>query len=379
MQSDGAAAVEGVPSAQGHVHALDGEKKPWLSILVPVYNVEPFVEECLRSILDQMDGDRGIELVVLDDRSTDGSAALCERVLGEHIPDSGVAARMMRHADNRGLSAARNSMLDVARGDYVWFIDSDDIVMPGAIATLRRIVQAQRPDIVLCDYLKQGEVVKSFAGTAGATCHDLEPLVMGVFATRRLHAWSRVWKRTLFDGGLRFPEGACFEDIATVPWLLLRAKSHHYAGEPWITYRSRPGSIIQQMTCRSRPFDTRRNNDLATALAGYQQELRMALPDAGPATMAAIGRFVAREFVKMSKRLLRSRKYAAAGDSLRERIGHYHAVMEANSPVAFAKIARDYTWRGKLIRAGELWLALALSRKMVSVAAPPVREQMARI
>ena len=93
---------------------------PWLSILVPVYNVQDYLEECLTSVVEQLpqlqqspNGVAGVEILVLDDRSTDGSRALMDQ-LAQRWPGR---LTLMHHAVNQGLSAARNTMIDAARGD----------------------------------------------------------------------------------------------------------------------------------------------------------------------------------------------------------------------------------------------------------------------
>ena len=160
---------------------------PWLSILIPVYNVEPYLRDCLASLLPQLPP-RGVEVILLDDASTDGSLGLCSEI----CPQSHPQVRLMRHASNAGLSAARNTMLGAARGDYIWFVDSDDEVMPGAIAGLRAIVERHAPDLVLCDYERGGRHLSSFSGPTGQPSDDREALLQGVFA--RLDA-SKILRR----------------------------------------------------------------------------------------------------------------------------------------------------------------------------------------
>jgi glycosyltransferase involved in cell wall biosynthesis len=332
--------------------AASSADRPWLSILVPIYNVSSCVEECVLSILDQLDGQSGIELIFLDDRSIDDSADLCQNFIARQSN-----ARLLRHTENRGPSAARNSMLEVAKGDYLWFIDSDDRILPGAIESLRTIVARDRPDIIMCDYVREGgERYAAFDGPERSVCHCTETLVAGVFATRRLHIWSRVWKREIFGASIRFPEGACFEDAATVPWLLLKAESYYYAAEPWIYYRSRPDSIMARLA-KTRSFDVRRNDDMARALSGFHHALADALPSIAPETKAMVARFQSREFVKIAKRLMRGRK--ASWSEVRAEIARYRAAMEANSPMPFAAVARQYLARGKIGRAAALGLTLA--------------------
>lgn len=349
----------GAPSVQGATLATAAAHQPWLSILVPVYNVQPYVEECLSSILMQLKDTADVELILLDDKSTDGSVDLCLRV----VADFGSNVTLLHHAKNRGLSAARNSMLDVARGDYVWFVDSDDKILPGAIKALRAIVKTERPDIILCDYVREREKrYPTFVGPERCVGRCTETLIAGTFATRRLHIWSKIAKRDLFGATLRFPEGACFEDVATVPWLLLKAQTFYYAVEPWIYYRTRPSSIMGGLARKSAPFDIRRNDDLAGALAGFRRDLVNRVPYPAAHTSGVVGRFLSREFVKISKRLVRGLWRPSSWTQVRAEVGRYRTTMEACSPVSFGTIARDYLRRGKIGRALALGLALAAGR-----------------
>lgn len=122
----------------------------WLSILVPVYNVQDYLAECLESVVAQLqalpDAGAGVELLVLDDASTDGSRALMD-TLDRRWPGR---LHLMQHARNAGLSAARNTMIDAARGEYLWFLDSDDKLLPGALAGLRVSWRGSRPPMPCC-------------------------------------------------------------------------------------------------------------------------------------------------------------------------------------------------------------------------------------
>ncbi len=225
---------------------------PWLSVLVPVYNVEPYLEECLASVIEQTASMRGVEILVLDDCATDGSGALMQ-TLSSRWPGR---LTLMRHERNQGLSAARNTMIDAARGEYLWFLDSDDKLLPGGVAALQGIVQKHAPDVVLCDFamwrektkLKhrlRGELHKrSFAGPARRVLTDRCQVLADVLMPGELHAWSKISKRALWGDDLRFPVGQYFEDMATMPLMMLRASSFYYADQPWVAYRQRGNSIL---------------------------------------------------------------------------------------------------------------------------------------
>ena len=228
---------------------------PWLSILVPVYNVEPYLEECLASVMEQSaqsPQSQGVEVLVLNDCSTDGSPALMQQ-LAQRWPGR---LRLMEHAKNQGLSAARNSMIDAAQGDYLWFLDSDDKLLPGSIASLQQIVTAHHPDVVLCDFQVwrekprfkhrlRGELHRSsFAGPARRLLSDRCQVLADVLMPGELHAWSKISRRSLWGDDLRFPVGQYFEDMATMPLMMLRASSFYYADQPWVAYRQRGNSIL---------------------------------------------------------------------------------------------------------------------------------------
>ncbi len=244
---------------------------PWLSILIPVYNVAPYLRACLNSILPQVDA--GVEILLVDDGSTDDSRRICEQILAQRA-----AARLLLHERNRGLSAARNTLLDAATGRYVWFVDSDDEVLPGAIGTLRSVTSGQAPDMVLCAYRERGRTKRGFTAPAGTLTRDREALVRGVFASRRMYSWSRVTRRELWGPDLRFPEGRYFEDIMTTPWLCLRARSFYYVDQPWIAYRQREDSIMAAAARANGTFDRRMNDDLASALRGFRAAAAATLP-----------------------------------------------------------------------------------------------------
>ena len=166
----------------------------WLSILIPVYDVEPYLRQCLRSIMDQQPGD-GIEIILLDDCSQDGSWRVCKELAAQypHI------IRLMQHACNRGLSAARNSMLDAALGEYVWFVDSDDYLLKNSLHQLRDIVLRHHSDVILFDYNKRRSLFKkAFPGLLAQSGTDQQRLLSGVFRFGKLYAWLKISKRELW-------------------------------------------------------------------------------------------------------------------------------------------------------------------------------------
>ena len=130
----------------------------WLSVLVPMFKVEAYLDRCLASIIGQ--ADTGVEIVICDDCSPDAGPAIAQRYV-DRYPGR---VRMISHAQNCGISVARNSLLDAAQGDYLWFVDSDDWLRPGAIAAIADVVHRSAPDLIGCNYRKSGMFRSSFSG-----------------------------------------------------------------------------------------------------------------------------------------------------------------------------------------------------------------------
>ena len=127
----------------------------FLSIIIPVYNVERYLAECLDSCLEQDIPHDDYEIICVNDGSTDGSAAILERYAGEN-PNIQVITQ-----SNNGLSAARNAGLDAARGEYIWFVDSDDFIRKNSLAQLRRVVTEKPVDKLTFGYYAFGNTLSA--------------------------------------------------------------------------------------------------------------------------------------------------------------------------------------------------------------------------
>ncbi len=117
---------------------------PLLSIIVPVYNVEPYLVKCLDSLLAQRISD--YEVILVDDGSTDNSGAICDKYAAQN------AVFQCIHKPNGGLPSARKAGFQISRGQYVTFVDSDDWISPDMYAAMCGVIPDTRADIVICDY-----------------------------------------------------------------------------------------------------------------------------------------------------------------------------------------------------------------------------------
>lgn len=216
-----------------------------ISVIVPVYNVEPYVEKCLDSILAQTY--RDLEILVIDDGSTDQCGEICDAYAGKD--------RRIRvfHTENRGLSAARNLGLDHMQGQYIGFVDSDDWIEPDMYERLLEIAEQTDADLVTCRfYLEYRNKTEEFSG-------PLEQFMVegsGVLHTYLFQAgicqdsWNNLFKAELFRD-LRYPEGRSFEDYAIKPHLLQKAKKMVYTPACLLHYRNRQNSLSNLHTLKS--------------------------------------------------------------------------------------------------------------------------------
>ena len=176
-----------------------------ISIIVPVYNTEPYLPQCLDSILAQTYTD--LEILLIDDGSTDRCGEICNQY----------AARDPRirvfHTENRGLSAARNLGLDQAKGDYIGFVDSDDWIEPDMYEVLLQKAEETKADIVECGvYLeypgKTEERKRKNQIMSGSKA--IYELLNGYLSDC---VWDKIWNSKCFRQ-IRFPEGRVHEDTA---------------------------------------------------------------------------------------------------------------------------------------------------------------------
>lgn len=210
--------------------------QPLVSIIVPVYNVEHYVDECLASIRAQTY--HNLEILLVEDCSTDGSL----KALGPHLEDPRV--RLIQHERNSGLSAARNTGIEAASGDFVLFVDSDDAIAPALVETCLVNAAGNGADVVVFDFVafKDGEALPKVGdATDVAGSRQLE----GVEYFKLPHfAWLKFIRSELLrDPRLRFPAGYYYEDWPFHWELGFSATSIALLDGGWYRYRQRGTSI----------------------------------------------------------------------------------------------------------------------------------------
>lgn len=322
---------------------------PWLSILLPVFNVGAALDDCLRSILDQdMDG---IELVLVDD-STSPSDTQRLDMWQSSRPD---VVRVVTHARNLGVAAARNTLLSEARDTYLWFIDPDDVMEPGSLASLKGIVESHRPDMVVCDFRTYADMpgapgsppaasvlrphVQTFKGRSNELSSSGEALIAGLFRTGQFHPWTKIVRRSSWPTTLWFPVGRVFEDLAVSPRVALAAPIHYHVPEVWISYRQREGSVLATL-------DRTKLDDWTLALTGFARDLRSSPLRQDTDMVFEVSHFCARTLLRAMRR--DRRLPLRAGQ--RERMRTYVERWRESSPMDAEALSRAYIARGMVSR-----------------------------
>jgi glycosyltransferase involved in cell wall biosynthesis len=194
-----------------------------LSIILPAYNADPYIVAALDALTIQLTG--AVELLVIDDGSTDTTRHCIDTAFAGY---QGAGALTLLAQPNQGVSAARNLGLRTARGDYIGFVDADDLVLPGYIDAILGAMQSGA-DIVEFGYTTFNDAPDELQAPPRRYTnrrfglHRAASVQDGVHAIARWYPWSRVCKASLFDG-VAFPRGVrVCEDVMTMPLLYEKA------------------------------------------------------------------------------------------------------------------------------------------------------------
>ncbi|MGM9600387.1 MAG: glycosyltransferase family 2 protein [Faecousia sp.] len=190
---------------------------PLISVIIPVYNVEKYLQRCLDSVIEQTY--KNLEVILIDDGSTDHSGEICDDYAAKDVRIHVI------HQENQGVSAARNKGLDNVKGEYITFVDSDDYIVNDMIAELLRLSEEEHADIVIGGYYGIGVKgfvrwshvpldVRKYRGLDILKCSD--DAIPTVIACCKLFS-GKIWKN------LRFPVGQIYEDSWCMP------KAYHNA------------------------------------------------------------------------------------------------------------------------------------------------------
>ena len=213
-----------------------------VSIVVPIYNVEKYLEECIQSVLGQTYSN--LEIILVNDGSTDSCGKICECYKKQ---DSRI---QVLHKKNGGLADARNEGVKIATGEYLIFVDSDDYIDEKAVEVLLTKAEETGSDIIIYDMVKvseQGEfleAIKYIKSQEAVFSVNSNPRALFEATPSSCNKCFRreFWERE----GFEFPLGMYYEDLGTIPKLMLKAEKISYVEEGLYYYRTREGSIMHQ-------------------------------------------------------------------------------------------------------------------------------------
>lgn len=211
-----------------------------LSLIIPVYNVETYVEECINSLIIQLDN--RVEIIIVNDGTPDESMKIIEHCI-EDLPQNLQDCFIILNQKNQGQSAARNKALNIACGEYVGFIDSDDILDGNYIKELFRIINGYEPDIISI----RAAGFKKLINDQGAISemklldkvglYDLtDELKIEIFNRHHWYIWSFIVKRSIIRNN-RFISGIYFEDAVFLSSLVLRLNNIYFSDKKIYNYR----------------------------------------------------------------------------------------------------------------------------------------------
>ncbi len=204
-----------------------------VSVIVPVYNVEEYIDACIYSIVIQ--SYHNLEILVVDDGSTDSCGIRCDSWAKR---DSRVK---VIHQKNQGLSGARNAAINMCEGEWITFIDSDDFVQRDYIKTLLELAEHYKVKISQCSYTEVEYQKVEEENTEEGVLDSARFLLSSKYRTM---AWGKIYKKEVFET-VRFPYGKIHEDMALTYRLVYEAGRIAYTTKKLYFYRtSRSGSII---------------------------------------------------------------------------------------------------------------------------------------
>lgn len=238
-----------------------------VSVIIPIYGVEPYLDRCVHSVVNQTY--RDLEIILVDDGGKDQCPVMCDAWAER---DSRVR---VIHKPNGGLSSARNAGLDVAVGEFIAFVDGDDYVEPGYIAIMADAMRDVQVDLAMCSVFHEDIDDRAVAQTAPVRREEYAPVTdirrtcSGLDCMRQrgdengmdnVVAWNKLYRRSLWDG-IRYPLGKIHEDEFVTYRIFGRARAAVLLPERLYHYIERDGSIVHSRY-------TLRSLDIIEALIG---------------------------------------------------------------------------------------------------------------
>ncbi len=215
-----------------------------ISIIIPAYNSEPFLAECINSILSQKGLDAGMEVIVIDDGSTDNTGKIAD--------DYALADSRIRviHTDNQGLSCARNHGINNTRGQYIYFVDADDALLPNSLSLMRSYIETYDVPVIVANAIRSIEMPTKL------NSDNSKIQICQISANEAIEkmlyqdnfessAWAKLYRRDAI-ANIRFTPGLYYEDLDFNFRFINTCSQVVYINKPVYFYRQHPESFLRQ-------------------------------------------------------------------------------------------------------------------------------------
>jgi len=212
-----------------------------ISVIVPIYNVEKYLYQCIDSIINQTY--HNLEIILVNDGSPDNCGSICDKYA---LIDPRIK---VIHKQNGGLSDARNVAIDIAKGEWITFIDSDDYISKNYIQTLFELAYQNncQCSVVQPSLFQDGTIPIRKSNNKIEIMNNIEAISAMFYQTKLdTSAWNKLYHKSLFITGIRYPKGYLFEDNPTTFRLLALCDKIAVSNEKLYYYRMREGSIERQ-------------------------------------------------------------------------------------------------------------------------------------
>ena len=221
---------------------------PKVSVIVPVYNVEKYIERCIKTLITQTLSD--IEIIFVDDGSKDNSKKIIEKYL-KLYPNK----LKYLYKENGGLSSARNYGIPYAKGEYIAFLDSDDYIEPTMYEEMYNTAQKEKSDMVECDFIWE------YPNKQVYDCGVIYNGKKDALEKARVVAWNKLIKRDIIEKEkIEFPNGLRYEDVEFFYKILPSLNKISFVKKYFIHYIQRENSIVNTQTNRTKDIFVVLNN-----------------------------------------------------------------------------------------------------------------------
>ena len=239
---------------------------PKVSVIIPVYGVEKYIERCARSLFEQTLDD--MEFIFVDDCTTDDSITILQKVIKE-FPRRQSQIKILHHSQNMGLPQARRTGVLSASGDFIAHCDSDDWVDVSMYNMMYKQAVNEKSDMIICDYI----VTDGHEGGYSKTIQGCSTVDKGILLDNMLQMldpwplWNKLFKKQLFQRNFIYPEASMAEDMVMTLQLVLNSSKISYNHNAFYYYYANTESITKKKKTTSEPnvnifLQRRKNTDL---------------------------------------------------------------------------------------------------------------------